>query len=240
MPLLDHFHPPLSTQRHWQGFHSAWASAIVSRLNSDLLPQRYFAEPNVQWSGAVEIDVATFVQDSRTIGQEELDTGTAVWAPPQPTKTIPLDWSGPDVAEVRVFSDEGGPELVAAIELVSPANKDREAHRSAFAMKCAAQIQQGISVVIVDAVTSRGCDLYAEVLNRVNSNEEETINRTGLFAAAFRAVTGNPCTLDIWRSDLKVGEDLPTLPLWLEPELSVPLDLEQSYMDTCQSLRISI
>ena len=25
MPLLDHFHPPLSTQRHWESFHTTWA-----------------------------------------------------------------------------------------------------------------------------------------------------------------------------------------------------------------------
>ena len=25
MPLLDHFHPPLSDERHWESFHAAWA-----------------------------------------------------------------------------------------------------------------------------------------------------------------------------------------------------------------------
>jgi hypothetical protein len=24
MPLLDHFHPPLSTERHWESFYAAW------------------------------------------------------------------------------------------------------------------------------------------------------------------------------------------------------------------------
>jgi hypothetical protein len=24
MPLLDHFYPPLSERRRWQGFHSRW------------------------------------------------------------------------------------------------------------------------------------------------------------------------------------------------------------------------
>ena len=57
MPLLDHFHPPLSARRHWHAFHNAWATYLASDLNS-LLPQGYFAEPNVQFG--IEIDVATF------------------------------------------------------------------------------------------------------------------------------------------------------------------------------------
>jgi hypothetical protein len=35
MPLLDHFHPPLSKQRHWDSFHGAWAEAIAWHLNEE-------------------------------------------------------------------------------------------------------------------------------------------------------------------------------------------------------------
>ena len=57
MPLLDHFHPPLSERRHWHSFHNSWATYLSSRLNA-LLPAGYFAEANVQFG--VEIDVAAF------------------------------------------------------------------------------------------------------------------------------------------------------------------------------------
>jgi hypothetical protein len=30
MPLLDHFHPPLSEERSWEGFHSALCGVAVS------------------------------------------------------------------------------------------------------------------------------------------------------------------------------------------------------------------
>ncbi|HEX8199253.1 MAG TPA: hypothetical protein VF590_02110, partial [Isosphaeraceae bacterium] len=62
MPLLDHFHPPLSQRRHWENLHSAWASAIRQQLN-DILPPRYFAEVNVRLGSRVEIDVATFEEE---------------------------------------------------------------------------------------------------------------------------------------------------------------------------------
>jgi len=61
----------------------------------------------------------------------------------------------PDNFEALVFASEGGARLVAAIELVSPSNKDRLAHRQAFAVKCASYLCQGISLILIDIVSSR-------------------------------------------------------------------------------------
>jgi hypothetical protein len=57
MPLLEHFHPPLSTQRHWESFHTTWASAIADWLNEVGLPEGYFAEEQLDPSARVEIDI---------------------------------------------------------------------------------------------------------------------------------------------------------------------------------------
>ncbi len=78
MPLLDHFHAPLSKQRHWEGFHSKWAGAIVDNLNNEL-PPRYFAEPNIHLGAQVEVDIATFEQ-SVTTSAEAASAVTAVWS----------------------------------------------------------------------------------------------------------------------------------------------------------------
>src|SRR5271170_4810589 len=43
MALLDHFHPPLFSERHWEAFHARWAVAIADALNGSL-PEDYFAE----------------------------------------------------------------------------------------------------------------------------------------------------------------------------------------------------
>src|SRR3954454_14490231 len=45
--------------------------------------------------------------------------------------------------EVRIYDARRGRHLVAAIEIVSPANKDRPEHRNAFIGKCAALLQKG-------------------------------------------------------------------------------------------------
>jgi len=44
--------------------------------------------------------------------------------------------------------------------------------------------------------------------------------------------------LDIWAYPLAVGSKLPTLPIWLDEDLAVSLDLEASYEETCRALRI--
>ena len=40
------------------------------------------------------------------------------------------------------------------------------------------------------------------------------------------------------RRSLALAQPLPTLPLWIAPDFSVPLDLEASYQMTCADLRI--
>jgi hypothetical protein len=84
--LLDHFHPPLSQRRHWESFHSAWATALADGLNEDWLPEGYFAEEMITVGGRVEIDVATFEEQSSAIAGNGTNGGTATlakrtWAP---------------------------------------------------------------------------------------------------------------------------------------------------------------
>jgi hypothetical protein len=239
MPLLDHFHPPLSVERPWEGFHSAWASAIAARLNEDQLPPDYFAMPLVTVGGRVEVDVATF----RSGAAEEPGNGsvaTAVWAPPRPALTAAVDFIDPDAYEVQVLQELGGPKLRAAIELVSPANKDRPSHRQAFAVKCAAHLQRGVSVIVVDIVTERSANLHTELtqaLGRSDALAWQTAS--ALYAVAYRPVSGEAGQrIDAWPEALAVGEALPTLPLWLDEGLCLPLRLEESYRATCASLRI--
>src|SRR4051812_47426372 len=166
MPLLDHFHPPLSAARRWESFHSSWATKLADTLTERWLPPNYIAEEHVHIGPSVEIDVATFENDSTTRngnGSAAVATLTPkVWAPPVADGSLPSIL--PETFEVRVISTDSGPKLVAAIELVSPGNKDRPAERHAFAVKCASYLYQGISVIIVDIVTNRRVNLHNEIL----------------------------------------------------------------------------
>ena len=230
MPLYDHFRPPLCVQRHWHAFHNAWATFLASQLNS-CLPAGYFAEPNVQFG--IEIDVAVSTESEFHVAET-----VAGWTVPLPSQTLPVAIVR-DQVEVLVYDREGGPELAGAIELVSPANKDRPQHRAAFANKCAAYLQHGVGLLIVDVVTNRRADLHREILSRVGS-PEPTAWEPDLYAVAYRLVKRDEePALDIWQHPLELGLPLPTLPLWLRGNVCLGVDLEATYSRTCHEQRLS-
>lgn len=239
MPLLDHFHPPLQGPRNWEGFHHAWASLIASQLNLEALPPDYFAEPEITLGPTLEVDGATMeLAGSRPSADR---VATAVWSPPRPKITAQVDFSRLDSIEVRIYQDLGGAELRAAIELVSPVNKDRPGARQTFAAKCAGYLRHGLGIVIVDVVTSRSANLHRELFEtlEVKTRRPAWKSATGLYAVAYRAVTSRKRPrVEAWPVALTLGKPLPILPLWLAPDLYVPLPLDQSYLSTCRSLRI--
>ena len=120
-----------------------------------------------------EADIATFAEaDESSVARRNGGTATLtprVWTPPAPALTMPIAF--PDNFEVLVFASEGGASLVAAIELVSPANKDRQAHRRAFAIKCASYLCRGVGLIVIDIVTSELPQEIAELSSRVLQHE---------------------------------------------------------------------
>jgi hypothetical protein len=241
MPLRDHFRGPVSDEVDWASFHSAWANTMVRRLNERLLPPRYRSQPEVHLGTDLEIDIASFEREAAGPAPEDGNgVATAVWAPPQPTRTAAVDFPAQDLFEVRVHDRRRGMRLVAAVELASPRNKDRPESRRAFAVKCASYLQAGVSVVVVDVVTDRQADLYAEVLPLLG--QERAAAWPGdppVYAVALRTTKQNDrWRLDAWEEALALQAALPTLPLWLAADLAVPLELEATYEETCRVLRI--
>ena len=232
MPLLDHFNPPLSRTHPWRSFHGAWAATIARLLNQGMLPDGFYAMPLIGREGPVEIDVATLQDDGKAA------TNGLTWAAPEPDLTLLVDLPAADDLEVQVLTDDGDPHLIAAIELLSPRNKDRPLARDAFVLKCIGYLESGSSVIVVDTVTTRRADLIAEILSRFET--EWTPSQAGLSATAFRTVDGegDRRELQVWQSSLAIGMPLPALPLWIDSDFSVRLDLEVSYRTTCDDLRI--
>ncbi|GAB1540473.1 hypothetical protein NUACC21_31420 [Scytonema sp. NUACC21] len=242
MVLLDHFHPPLSMRRHWHAFHNAWATYISSDLNLRL-PQGYFAEPNVQFG--IEIDVAAFEETEKT-EVDSLDTPVQ-WKPPTPSQTLSFQPAGESV-EISIFNSEAGPILAGAIELVSPANKDRPSHQNAFVAKCQTYLQQGIGLVVVDVVTTRNANLHDALIAQIAKNSPQPsegitgfLLGTRLYAVAYRVVERfGKSSLDIWQEPLSIGDSLPTLPLCLRGGLCLPVELNATYERTCREQRILV
>ena len=145
-----------------------------------------------------------------------------------------------DTFEVQIINTEAGPILVAAIELVSPANKDRPEHCRALAVKCANYLSQGISLILVDIVTSRRANLHNEVVQLLPDAAAHVFPGDPLvYATAYRSAHYDEGErIEVWLASLAVGEPLPLLPLGLTSDLSLPIDLEATYVTACRKLRL--
>jgi hypothetical protein len=154
MPLLDHFHPPVSDEIQWNSFHAVFAGSIADQLTGTV-PAGYRVQEHFKIGGGFEIDVATV--RTPAAGPE----WRSDWQPPP--RATAFDTVFPDRFEVLVFRQSGGKQLVGAIELVSPGNKDDDTSRKAFATKVAGYLHEGVSVVVLDVVTERKANLHNEV-----------------------------------------------------------------------------
>ena len=126
MPLRDHFRPPVSSRHSWEGFHAQWPAMLVQRL-FPALPDGYTAEPRVHLGQYFELDIGGF-----EVGDENEPAAGAPYTAPHPTLTVDGDLGDQYEYEVLVFDNTRGRTLVAAVEFVSPANKDRPENRRAF------------------------------------------------------------------------------------------------------------
>jgi hypothetical protein len=215
----------------------------IVRDLSTILPAGFRAAPKVHLGSAFEVDVAGYDLDTRDPDAPAVssDGGRATLAALSPTLTVEADVIEQDEYEVRIYDTERGRQLVAAIEIVSPSNKDRPNARELFVGKVAALLQQGVCVSLVDLVTVRQANLYAELLTLLGRSDPALATPPHLYAVTLRtrkSDRGRPL-LDAWFYPMTLGEQLPTLPIWLTPDLHVMLPLEPSYQETCRILRIA-
>lgn len=242
MPLRDHFHPPLSQTASYQEVHGQWPAVLVQHLGR-LLPANYVAGPHVHVGTQIEVDVGTFDQESILATRRDFRGGiaTQLYAPPQPSLEIQTALGDFDEYEVRVYDVRRDRRLVAAIELISPGNKDRPETRAQFVAKCAALLRNSVCVVLVDIVTSKDFNLYSELLSLIGESDPKlSVPPSSTYAVSCRwHPRGAEFWLEAWNQTLSLNQPLPVLPLWLSESLAISLDLESSYEQTCRDLRIA-
>jgi hypothetical protein len=188
------------------------------------------------------VDVSTYDLDDRETAKPDAGGGVATLAALAPTYTVEAELADQDEYEVRIYDTERGRKLVAVIEIVSPSNKDRPETRELFVGKVAALLQQDVCVSLVDLVTVRRANMYADLLTlygRVDPQLAPTPPHLYAVTVRARRPPGGRVRLDAWFYPMAIGETLPTLPIWLTPDLRVMLPLEGSYQETCAILGIA-
>lgn len=242
MPLRDHFRSPLDDVHSWDELHGLWPAIIVQHLVK-ILPEPYFAAPGVHLGTLYEGDVGTYRKPHATEPVGEVGNGAtavATYAPPKPTITLEPRLPKQDVYEVRIYDSRRHRRLVAAIEILSPSNKDRPENRAAFIAKAAALLRNDVCVSIVDVVSTLDFNLYGELMAFLECVDPDLgEDPSPMVAATLRLrYEDRRRMMDGWYHPLAIGHALPTLPIWLKETWAISLDLESSYEETCRTLRI--
>jgi hypothetical protein len=225
MPLHD-----WSDDRGWDSVHQLWINALLFWAQ-DRLPSGYRAYlgsvPGLSIGaepGRPDLGVRTWQRP----GEEKARSEAVVEVPQPDFKTVALLHPEPRPA-VHVFH-EG--QLVAAIELVSPRNKDRPSSREFYRNRYLSYLWSGVHLMLVDVHRRPLGFSFVEAM----AAEVQCQFPVGLPPHVVSWNAGGPTPeggqfLDGWYRSLSVGQPLPTLPLALTAERVLPIDLDRTYSE---------
>lgn len=221
----------VAARRMADGLRPATPYAVAARLR---------VRPRVHLGPYFKIDIAAFEKGDRPPRIGSGGGGMATLAPPRPTWAAETDVPDEDEYEVRIYNVEEEGRLVAVIEIISPANKDRPDKRRAFVGKRGALLRKGVAVSIIDVVMIRHANLYAELKTFIGHPDPNLGPEPPPIYASLCRWTPNPAgtraTLEAWSHPLSVGQALPPLPIWLPDGVSISFDLEHCYEQACADL----
>ena len=157
--------------------------------------------------------------------------GTALAeAPPRVRRRHTIEQAALERRRSLAIRHISGHRLVALLEIVSPANKDRERHVEDFAAKAVDAFNSGVHVLLVDLFPPGVHDPYGmhgAVWQRLEQSDEpyDVPAEAPLTVASFAA---GP-QVEVFVEYLAVGAALPEMPLFLRPDRYVPAPLESTY-----------
>lgn len=221
MPLHDWTSLP-----GWVGVHQVWIVELLYALKPQL-PAAYRA-----YIGTTPTFAIGGPDDGRP------DVGVRDWsAGGPPAGLIPDAGFEPDeeVAVAALATDtallvERSGRLIAAIELVSPRNKDRVAAQAAYAAAYTSYLLRGVHLLLVDVHRRPTAFSFADQVARGLRLAQPAV--AAPFAVGYRVGDAAPDGgrfLAVWRRPLAVGEPLPPMRLPLSADESVAVDLEGTY-----------
>jgi len=231
MPLHD-----WQDDRGWDSLHLVWQNQLLEWVQPRL-PAGYRA-----YLGSVP---------ALTIGTPNgrPDLGVRNWPSTASSNTAPPLTAilEPDTEGIAAFTldeqraihvDLNGL-LIAAIEIVSPRNKDRPAARERYLGRYESYVRRGIHLLLLDLLPRPIEFSFADAMAANLALEQP--HCPAPFAVSYKV--GEPVPegtiLAIWRRPLRIGENLPTIPLALDSSRTIPIDLEYTYNESARRVYLT-
>ena len=217
MPLHDWTRVDAGIYHH---FHNEWITTIHARLMTTL-PSGYYSL-TAQHAGRYEGDVVAMSFGTKT------PRGTTATLPRPQTKVVRQDgatsFRRQRRIELRHVSDD---RIVSVIEIVSDGNKSSSHAAKTFVSKAQTFLVNQIHLLVVDPLprTTKVPDGFQALI----ADDEATayaLSDDEPFAA-FAYECDNP--LRLYLEPFALRSELPVMPLFLEPDFYINLDLEAAY-----------
>lgn len=213
-------------------FHQSWTIALRNRLNAGTLPPDYFALVEQNIHGPIP-DVLTLrlspgPDRSADCGLDGRGGIAIAERVPQTrlTQRAEIDSYLRKASRVTVRHRHG--DVVAVVEIVSPGNKASRAEFGTFVEKSAGLLRQGIHLLVIDLFPPGKRDpqgIHKAIWDEFQEEELELPVDKPLTLASYDA--GPECVAYV--EFVGVGDSLPEMPLFLQPEFYVPAPLDETY-----------
>jgi hypothetical protein len=238
MPMHDWTRVTAGDYHH---FHQCWTIRLTDALNGGRLPPGYFVLTDQRVEGWEPDVTGLFAPAVRGVPLPTLGGVTVTERPPVARRRSRRAAGTESEAGAyarranRLVIQQNDRAVVAVIELVSPGNKDRPHSVNRFVEKVRDFLRKGVHVLFVDPFPPGEHDplgLDAAVWSVWTDTPDERPADKPLTAASYDA--GNPFAAYV--EPLSVGDPLPEMPLFLQPDIYIPCPLEESYMSTWNAL----
>lgn len=220
-------------------FHNSWIIHIKEALNEGLLPEGYYALSE-QHAGMVITDILTLHSGTPPLELLPLPPATGgtllAEAPPNVRRKQSID---PITLRRRTLAIRhvSGHRLIALLEIISPANKDRASSVEEFANKADSALRAGVHLLLIDLLPPSRYDpqgMHGIIQQRLNPLEEtyDLPADEPLTLASY--VAGPP--VDVYLEHVAVGTALPEMPLFLDPDRYINVPLEVTYQQAYRGM----
>lgn len=221
-------------------FHTVWVGQLRTALNEGLLPEGYYALAE-QHAGSSIADVLT-LHATPAAGDPPpslpVTGGTLVAeAPPRVQRKQTVEPAGLARRRSLAIRHISGHRLIALVEIVSAANKDRPQHVDEFAAKAVSALDAGVHLLLFDLFPPGRHDsggMHGVIRQRLDDSEEtyDLPAQEPLTAASYAA---GP-RVEIYLEHFAVGSPLPEMPLFLSPDRYVNVPVEPTYQAAYRGL----
>jgi hypothetical protein len=228
MPIHDWTRVNAGTFHH---FHAAWITHISEALNDGLLPEGFYALAEQQAVGAIPDVLALATPRAESLSQPAGAVAVAE-APPQVSRHVQVEVD--EATHYRLarrtlsIRHVSGHRVVALLEIVSPANKDRAKSVAAFVDKVCAAIGQHLHLLVIDLFPPGPADprgMHGAIWSELGGGIYEPPDNQPLALVAYIANRLPEAYLE----PTSVGAALVDMPLFLDQDFYVNVPLERTY-----------